>query len=250
MPRIVDYPRDSIARSLKLSTVVDDLGGEATEASAADHLGVKVTGAFRALIGAAVKYGLVSISRGRIKTEPGFQNYKLAYNDTEKLGAIRKAFLTPPLFASLAQRLEGKEIPAHLERLLIREHDVPENQAERVASFFREGAKDAGLIGTSGIIVNTNVTITPGAGALRTEGSAPSIRVGNAAITEEPDVLEAVMTADAATVSSSGYNVRITGPGMDSRISIKEEEDIDIVEVMLKKVRRLIKEKDEEAKGG
>src|SRR5437879_2821372 len=46
-----------------------------------------------------------------------------------------------------------------------------------------------------------------------------------------------------------GYTVRITGPGIDSRISIKDEEDVDIVEVMLKKVRRLIKaQQDMEAK--
>jgi len=44
-----------------------------------------------------------------------------------------------------------------------------------------------------------------------------------------------------STAFVGGYTVRITGPGMDSTIAIK---DIDNVDIMLKMVRRLLAEKD------
>jgi hypothetical protein len=47
-----------------------------------------------------------------------------------------------------------------------------------------------------------------------------------------------------------GYSVRITGPGIDSRIAIKDEDDVEIVEAMLKKVRRLLKAELEGKSGG
>ena len=60
MPKIIDYPRASLSRALALAEAVDKLGGEASDASVADHMGNKVGGAFNALVGAAVKFGLVS----------------------------------------------------------------------------------------------------------------------------------------------------------------------------------------------
>lgn len=97
MPKIIDYPRASLSRALALAEAVDKLGGEASDASVADHMGNKVGGAFNALVGAAVKFGLVSKTSGRIKTEPLYQDYKLAYTDVQKQEAIRKFFLSAPL---------------------------------------------------------------------------------------------------------------------------------------------------------
>ena len=42
------------------------------------------------------------------------------------------------------------------------------------------------------------------------------------------------------TLVATNFNVRITSPGIDSTITIKEVDDLDIVEAMLKKVRRLV----------
>jgi hypothetical protein len=114
-----------------------------------------------------------------------------------------------------------------------------------------EGAKDAGMIGATGMLINgpTNTTITPGTAEMRAEGIPPILRVGAASLTETSDGLEAGASATTTATVAGGYNVRITGPGMDSRIGIKDEEGIDIVEVMLKKVRRLIRAQTEEDKG-
>jgi hypothetical protein len=90
-------------------------------------MGNKVGGAFKALIGAAVKYNLVSYSKGQIKTEPFYQDYKLAYSEDQKAEAPRRAFLNVPLFKQLATRLGGKQLPeAYFEKLMMKEYQVPQ----------------------------------------------------------------------------------------------------------------------------
>jgi len=49
-----------------------------------------------------------------------------------------------------------------------------------------------------------------------------------------------VVGGSVTTLVATNFNVRITGPGIDSTITIKEVDDLDIVEAMLKKVRRLV----------
>ena len=56
----IDYPRAPLDRAFALAEAVDKMGGEATAEIAAESMGNKVGGAFTALIGAAVKYGLIS----------------------------------------------------------------------------------------------------------------------------------------------------------------------------------------------
>jgi hypothetical protein len=233
MPKIIDYPRASLQRSFALAEAVDKLGGEVSDDMAAESMGNKIGGAFKALISSAVKYGLISASKGRLTTEALFQDYKLAYSETQKQEAIRRAFLNAPLFAAVATRLQGQQIPPHFEKLLIREHGVPEDTASRVAGYFTEGARDAGIIGAGGVIA------IPG----------PGSTTGTQAPTTAP-MLEGDNPSDDADVEASvpfvrGYTVRITGPGIDSRIAIKDEDDVDIVEAMLKKVRRLLKQQQE-----
>ena len=145
-----DYPRASLRRSLALAEAIDKLGGESSDESAADGIGNKVGGAFRSLVGAGVKFGLITNSKGRLKTAPLFQDYKLAYSEQQKQDALRRAFLTPPLYAALTKRFEGQQIPSHFEKLLIREYDVPEDYAQRLMGYFAEGAKDAGMLNAQG----------------------------------------------------------------------------------------------------
>ena len=117
---------------------------------------------------------------------------------------------------------------------MIREYDVPEDYAQRLMGYFAEGAKDAGMLNAQGIITSGNVTITPGAGSLQIGGSTLS---GTGTV--EPAEVEA--DSDVSVSFVRGYSVRITGPGIDSQIAIKDEDDVEIVEAMLKKVRRLLK---------
>jgi hypothetical protein len=97
-------------------------------------------------------YGLVSVSKGKLKTEPLYVDMKLAYDEDQKNKSMRQGFLTPPLFANLAKRLEGKPIPEYLDKLVIREHQVPQVIANRIAGYFLDGARDSGMINKDGVI--------------------------------------------------------------------------------------------------
>jgi hypothetical protein len=235
MPKIIDYPRQSLKRALQLAEVVDRLGGECTAQSAAESMGNKMGGAFKALIGAAVKYGLISNVRSKLKTEPLFQDYKLAYNESQKQEALRRAFLTPPLFQSIAKRFQNQLIPPHFENLLIREHHVAEDFASRLVSYFNEGAKESGVLASNGTINISPTALTIGVGAIHEGPDRPATAV------DDPDIEIEDDTGVVDTKFVRGYSVRITGPGMDSRIAINDEDDVDIVEAMLKKVRKLLK---------
>jgi hypothetical protein len=234
VPKVIEYPRSSLKRAVELAEAVDQLGGECSDQSAADHIGNKVGGAFNALVGAAIKFGLISASKGRLKIEPLFSDYKLAYTEADKQTALRKAFLSAPLFASITKRFEGQQLPAHFEKLLIREHKVSEDFASRIVGYYTEGAKESGIIDANGR-VNSNPQAGP-------TGPGPDDKQpykGPLPIESEPKT-----PLELAPSTVLGYTVRITGPGIDATVQIKDEEDLEIVEITLKKVKRLITAKD------
>lgn len=241
MARLIDYPRAPLDRAFALAEAVDKLGGEASTEIAAESMGNKIGGAFNALVGAAVKYGLISNSKGRLKTEPLFQDYKLAYTEVQKKEAIRRAFLNAPLFSEVVNRLQGQTIPPHFEKLLIKEHGVSEETAPRLVSYFNEGARDAGLLDSNGVI-----TVNPTSGPLPAPTSPQAQRTGSMSAVEGSNDDNA---QEPSMGFVSGYTVRITGPGIDTKIAIKEEEDIEIVDVTLRKVRRLLKAQQQETGG-
>lgn len=238
MPKLIEYPKASLRRALALAEIVDRLGGECTPQSAAEGMGNKVGGAFNALLAATVKYGFLANKGGKLKIEPLFQDYKLAYNEADKQAALRKAFLSAPLFESIAKRFEHQKLPDHFEKLLIREHGVSQDLASRVANYFEEGAKEAGIIQQDGTINAwpKNVTLMPATGTASLQTDAASISSSSGTMTEQPE--------ETSTAFVPGYTVRITGPGMDTKIAIKDEDDVEIVEIMLKKVRKLLKNMD------
>jgi hypothetical protein len=234
MPKILEYPRAPLGRALALAEIVDRLGGECTDQSAAEAMGNKVGGSFNALVGGAIKYGFVARKSGKLTLEPLYQEYKLAYSDEEKQQALRKAFLSAPLFEAIAKRFEHMKLPAHFENLLIREHGVPSDMASRMVGYFEEGAKLTGILQQDGTINAwpKNITLTPETGLL--QASASSTSSASAPLTPTPEPLP----------SGADFTVRITGPGMDSVVTIKDEDDIEIVNIMLKKVRKLFAAKD------
>jgi hypothetical protein len=241
VPKLIEHPRSSLPRSIALAEAIDHLGGEATIESAADAMGNKVGGAFRALISGASKYNLVSLNKGRLKTEALFRDWKLAYSENEKQDALRRAFLSAPLFDAIAKRLDGKPIPGHFENLLIREYSVPEDDASKVAGYFVEGARMSGIVGAGGVIsvgsngppASTSSTIVP--------TSATSFPQNQFA-TDLEDVASGL--APLPTKNQDCMTVRIVGLGMDEKVNIETEEDLEIVEVLLKKARRLLKNKE------
>src|SRR5881394_1501662 len=111
MPRVIDYVRASLKAALALAQAVDELGGSCTLEMAADKLGKKRGGAFQALVGATVKYGLVENRKGRLTTTARFRDYKLAYNKEEQEQVAQQAFLAVPLFRQIFDRFRQHKLP-------------------------------------------------------------------------------------------------------------------------------------------
>lgn len=244
MPKLVDYPRASLKAALELAEAVESLGGGASVQMAADKLGKKVGGSFQALVGAAVKYGLLDSKRQRLAVTQLFTGFKLAYSKEEETQRLSEMLLSPPLFKLIYDRFVGRELPiTHFEKLLIREFDVPQDIASRVGSYFLDGAQHAGLL------TPENKLITQVQSALESsEAQSGKEELGESA----PMAVEAAPAASAATphmaqaepVSTDYYIVRVSGPGMNTSIEVREADDLLIVQAILKKVERALEETD------
>jgi len=242
MPKQVDYPRASMKNCFVLADAVNELGGQCSTAMAADKLNKQSTsGAYKALVGAAVKYGLLINKKGQLVVTELYRDVKLAYDEKEAMKVTQKVFLSPPLFNAVFVRFENMPLPInHFEKLLIREFDVPEQLASRVSNYFLEGAKQCEMLGEGdvlsrekevvGDVIESDADVS--SGNVNQTIYAPAVTAGNAAPSN-------VRTNTEHVVEEGGkFSVRIKGPGMDTLLVINEEEDLLIVKAMLKKVER------------
>lgn len=233
MPKIIDYPRASLKSSLELAKAIDDLGGECSNVMAAERLNRKVSGAFNALVSAATKFGLVEGKSQKLSTSALYKDYKLAYTPEESNEKLQEAVLSPVLFRAIYERFLGKEIPiTHFEKLLVREFEVPDDWASRIASYFIEGAKQSGLLGENHRLIDNSFSADDGGGA-KSESSGE----GGA---QTPQTTQGQEREEAISAHQKTYVVKITGPGMNSTIEVHEPEDMLIVQAMLKKVEKAL----------
>ena len=155
MPKLIDYPRTSYAGAWELAEVVDDTGGKCAFETAARKLDRKVSGSFKAIIGSAVKFGLLTSKREVLTTTTLFKRIKHAYDKQEELLFHREAFLNPPLFTQICRKFRARELPIQmLDVMLIREFDVEEINAPGVAKAFVEGCQMVGLLNERNIMAD------------------------------------------------------------------------------------------------
>jgi len=240
MSKLIDYPRASFKNCLQLAVAVDDLGGKCRSEMAAEKLNKKISGAFHALVASTVRFGLITSAKGQLENTGLYRDHKLAYTKEDADVALTLAFLSPPLFRNIFDRFEGRNLPVeHFEKLLIKEFKVPENFSSRVAKYFLEGAKQCALLGDGNELkANAPKNFDD------TDEDSDDVAVDNEE-TGNGDVKSGSISQE--TIESDGrFSVRIKGPGMDSVIVIDEEDDLLIVNAMLKKVaKRLVDEIDE-----
>lgn len=225
MPRTTEYPRRSLSDALKLAETVSSLGGKCSVETCAESMKRKVSGAFAALVNAAVKYGLVTSKSGELAVTEHFDRYRLAYDEEEKRKLLRQAFLNVPLFSQVFTRFQKNgELPDILTKVLIREFNVNENLASALHQHFIAGATESGLLSEDGKFVESEV-------AERDGEQTP--------VHDESDHQEHVPQPIATSVAAAGeFSITVTGPGLNSTLVIREPEDLLIVDAMLKKVER------------
>ena len=205
MPKLIDYPRTSYAGAWELSEVVDDTGGKCAIDTAARKLSRKVSGSFKAIIGSAVKFGLLVSKRDLLTTTTLFRRIKHAYDKSEELVFHREAFLTPPLFTQVCRKFRARELPVQmLDVMLIREFGVEEINALGVAKAFTEGARAVGLLDEQNILADIDQLAArqPPRRELASPAPAPNaFRPPAAGYDESPSIFD---TEDDARIARAG----------------------------------------------
>lgn len=335
MPKTIDYPRTSYASAWEVAEIVDDTGGKCAIETAARKLNRKVSGSFKAIIGSAVKFGLLTSKRELLTTTNLFRRIKHAYDKQEEKIYHREAFLHPPLFTQICRKFRNRELPVHMfDVMLIREFGVEEINAQGVAKAFVDGARMAGVLDERNVIADidqlatqtprrelassemplnmfraaavdpgqpigvagTTASTAPPPASLQQQSSISSLpgyiptpgRVADTVSTlfgldaAEPDdftapdstlsspagagpeavfvpsttastapipaVTESLATGTVAPVAAApvtpaslettAYTIHISGPGMDTQLSIHDLDDLEIVSALLDKIRR------------
>lgn len=155
MPKTIDYPRTSYQSAWEVAEVVDDTGGKCAIETAARKLNRKVSGSFKAIIGSAVKFGLLTSKRELLTTTNLFRRIKNAYDKQEERIYEREAFLHPPLFTQICRKFRNRELPVHMfDVMLVREFGVEEINAQAVTKAFIDGARMAGILNEQNVIAD------------------------------------------------------------------------------------------------
>jgi len=330
MPKLIDYPRTTYAGAWELAEITDDTGGKCTVETAARKLNRKVSGSFKAIIGSAVKFGLLTSKRELLTTTTLFKRIKHAYDKQEELLFHREAFLNPPLFTQICRKFRSRELPVQmLDIMLIREFGVEEINAPGVAKAFVDGCRMVSVLDDRNIIADIDAfknvhpvkrelaSPAPTANSFRnnlldgslksvngsvdggtdlkmdetseklplsdestnkfvtalTPTKKPAIQDRNAianlfgffesapeivdtpkvgelesktepVLTQEHNALEKTPTnllTGPPNVDYTGYQLQVIGPGINTNLSITEEEDITIAIALLEKIRRQLK---------
>lgn len=232
MPKLIDYPRTSLNTAIEISDATYAMGGSCTAATCAAKLGKQMSGAFRAAIGSAVKFGLVTSKGGKLAVTDRYKAIKLAYNDEERRSQVVAAFLTPGLYATIAGRFAGIELPtAILDKVLMKEMGVDPKSAAEIAQRFIGGVKSLGLL-ENGVLVTGSQAQASG-DDMENGATDEAVRASKEA---EGEVIGTETSVGA--MDGTEFIVHITGPGMNSKLILREEEDMEIVNAMLKKVQR------------
>lgn len=244
MAKIIDYPRVSLRSALQLAEAVDGFAGSCSAVLAAEKLGKKLSGAFSAQIASASKYRLLENKGGKLSVTSLYRNFKLAYTPEEANTCLREALLSPPLFRSVYERFKGQKLPVeHFEKMLIKEFEVPDELASRVAGYFLEGAKQCDLLnGDNTLLADLRVVLTDD--VVEEEKVSPFSVLQESSVVEENTRENGLKTTLPPSISDDDYHLSIRGPGTSFSIEIRDRDDLEIVQIMLKKIERAISSKD------
>lgn len=245
MPKILDYPKSSFIQSLVMAEAIDSLGGNCDKESCAHQMGLKPSGAFNKRISGAVKYDLITASKGRLIITELYKAIKNAYSDEERNTIKKKAFLKPPIYSTLYDTFKGKKLPINiLDKYLIREFEVDDKNASAVAKIFLKDMEALGLL-VNDIVVDNDIDdveeIIPEIDNSDDYKPVKSDYNSKYIDDQRPSQvlhIENNNANDTLQKDSNEFIVHIKGPGMDSQLVIKEEEDLIIVNAMLQKVKK------------
>lgn len=233
MPKNLNYPLASFQKAFSLADAVDTLGGSCSVESCAEKMQRKISGGFMVIISSAQKFNLIGFEKGIITISEDYKLIKHSYTNSERIAFLRKAFLSPQVFSILYERFKGRNLPVEmLDKILIREFGVEENTVGRIAGYFLEGLKTYGLL-NGNQLTDGNEEAEP---AVKVQSETTNV-IGQQLVEKEmpknPD-------ASFSTIKSKSdlYEIQLTGPGINTNLNLEVEEDVLILEAIIKKIRK------------
>jgi hypothetical protein len=232
MPKIVEYPRTSLKNAYELASNVDLLGGRCSAQSVADSMKLKISGSFNSAVSSTTKYGLLDSKAGQLTTTQLYRNIKLAYDEGEKILFERQAFFSMILFDKLYNTFKGKPLPVGmLSKYLVRELNVEENIATRVKNIFIDGLKQIKLLDSDNNVIDSDDQRSQ-------ENQSTAVEIIEDSKVREYKEAKPIENDIVEIQDSKEYVFHIVGPGINTKISITEEEDFDILNAVIRKIRK------------
>jgi hypothetical protein len=234
MAKLIDYPRSSFKKALSLADAVASLGGRCSIEISADKMGMKVSGSFQALYGSAQRFNLLFVSKGTLNVSELYKQIRHSYSDQERRSNKIKAFLSPAVFKHLYEKFLGLELPTEmLDKILIREFGIDELIAGRISNYFVDGCKDLQLL-DNGILIDPDEKTKTDESEPGQKSSEP-IPVSNSISYE---MINQDQLPDRSVSESADYQISIVGPNINFKMIIKELDDIQLLEGMIKKMKK------------
>lgn len=235
MPKNLNYPLASFQKAFALADAVDALGGSCSVENCAEKMQRKVSGGFMVIISSAQKFNLIEVDKGSITISEDYKLIKHSYTNTERIAFLRKAFLSPQVFSILYERFKGKDLPVEmLDKILIREFGVEENTAGRIAGYFLEGLKTYGLLNGNQLTDVDEEEISEPAVKVQSE----TTKVIEQQVVEKESPKNPDTSFSTIKSKSESYEIQLTGPGINTNLNLEVEEDVLILEAIIKKIRK------------
>ncbi|MGI4749875.1 MAG: hypothetical protein ACRYFB_04510 [Janthinobacterium lividum] len=236
MPKNLNYPLASFQKAFALADAVDALGGSCSAENCAEKMQRKISGGFMVIISSAQKFELILFEKGLITVSDNYKLIKHSYTNTERITFIRKAFLAPQVFSILFERFKGKELPVDmLDKILIREFDVEEITAGRIVGYFVDGLKTCGLLNGTQLTDGKIQESTEFVPTIQSEQDLNKDQQKDEVISEKSD---ASFNPVKSNPLVNRYELHLSGPGINTTLNLEMEEDILILEAIIKKVRK------------
>ena len=199
MPRKLDYPITTIEKALLSANIAYGLGNTFTKEKFALKLNKKISGHFNTLVASIAKFNLLKTKKNQIIITDLMKNIRLSYSEEEKKKYLQESFLKVPLYKKLWQNYETKKIPTEiLEKILVKEYDVPSTIATKIKNNFLADLKFLQL-------------------------NFPSPTPEKNQKNHEP--------------INTTYSVHIKGPNLNFEMEIKNQQDLKIVEMILERIK-------------
>lgn len=201
----------------------------------AQHLGYKNarSGAAATALGTLRMFGLVIKAPGRKDAvSEELKKFKYTPYEHEKSELVDGWLRKPKLFSIILDKYNNK-LPseAALRYELIQEFGFTENAADKFLKTLNDSISFAGSF---------EAEDPEGSGPESTDEKLVEQMASGAGASAQPQVSNTAL--DLTVSEDQQYVIQITGPGMNTQIEINEEDDLLVVDAILKKVRKGVTE--------